>query len=236
MSSKYSFFDDLFSPSCFNFFGNDNSLDLDFSDQRGCTAGTHRRVDVAWLKECTEILGSESGDHFTAEEEQPAESVVVLVQSSSSNTAGISRSYSASITRVESKNDDQDFPPEYLSTLNRYGRPRFILKKTRVSNDGGSLRLLITMERDQRPRFEPYFRSGDRKAAVIILRRPGSRGGEIRELKDFPPLLSKLDRNGRLRFTKEVGISDERLSIVMERIQLGPLIAVDQEEEAADQA
>lgn len=147
MSSKYSFFDDLFGPSFFNFFGNGNSLDLDFSDQRGGTAGTHRRVDVAWLKECTEILGSESGDHFTAEEEEPAESVVVLVQSSSSNAAGISRSHSASITRVESRNDGQDFPPEYLSTLNRYGRPRFILKKkTRVSNDGESVRLLITME------------------------------------------------------------------------------------------
>ncbi|KAK9905434.1 hypothetical protein M0R45_000158 [Rubus argutus] len=56
------------SPSYFNFFGNGNSLDLDFSDQRRGTAATHRSVDVAWLKECTEMLGSESGDHFTAEE------------------------------------------------------------------------------------------------------------------------------------------------------------------------
>lgn len=111
-----------------------------------------RRLDFD-LKMSTEILGSESGDHFTAEDDDGLLSTR-LISSSSSATSVLKTA--SGMLKTERSVTARDFPPnlapiQFLSTLNRYGRPRFIVDKVSMS-DG---RLLIYMDKDRRPRAVP---------------------------------------------------------------------------------
>ncbi|KAM2787273.1 hypothetical protein PS2_008070 [Malus domestica] len=96
---------------------------------------------------------SESGDHFTAEDDDGLLSTRLISSSSSATSVLKTTSWMLKTGRSVIA---RDFPPnlapiQFLSMLNRYGRSRFIVEKVSMS-DG---RLLIYMDKDRRPRAFP---------------------------------------------------------------------------------
>ncbi|KAM1207529.1 hypothetical protein ACFX13_008200 [Malus domestica] len=148
--------------------GQDSLEDKEDRYYASCRGGGRcdsRRLDFDF-KMSTEILGSESGDHFTAEDDDgllPTR----LISSSSSATSALKTT--SGMLKTERSVTARDFPPnlapiQFLSTLNRCGRPKFIVEKVSMS-DG---RLLIYMDKDRRPRAAPADncrRSTDSNAA-----------------------------------------------------------------------
>lgn len=135
--------------------GQDSREDEEDRYYASCRGGGRcgsRRLDFD-LKMSTEILGSESGDHFTAEDDDGLVSTR-LISSSSSATSVLKTT--SGMLKTERSVTARDFPPnlapiQFLSTLNRYGRPRFIVEKVSM----GDGRLLIYMDKDRRPRAVP---------------------------------------------------------------------------------
>lgn len=135
--------------------GQDSLEDEEDSYYASCRGGGScgsPRLDFD-LKMSTEILGSESGDHFTAEDDDGL-LTTRLISSSSSATSVLKTT--SGMLKTERSVTAMDFPPnlapiQFLSTLNRYGQPKFIVEKVKLS-DG---RLLIYMDKDHRPRAVP---------------------------------------------------------------------------------